>query len=154
MIEQAEVTLSDLYEADETAWLEAMAELIQHDRLQALDYPHLREYLSDMANRDRREVQNRLTTLLMHILKWVYQPDHRTRSWRSTIIEQQSELESAIGRGVLLNHARTVLPQVYPKAVKRAAAETDLSIKAFPVECPFTLEEILTFEVMNGEDVK
>ena len=33
MIEQVETALADLYEADETAWLEAMAELIRRGSL-------------------------------------------------------------------------------------------------------------------------
>src|SRR5947208_1474200 len=99
MIQRAATGLSQLYEADETAWLDEMAELIQQGRLGDLDYAHLGEYLSDMAKRDRREVETRLTTLLAHVLKWVYQPDQRTRNWRLTILEQRDELESAADGG-------------------------------------------------------
>src|SRR5262249_24948472 len=88
MIQRAGTALPPLYESDETAWLEAMAELIRQDRCGELDYPHLGEYLSDLARRDRREVESRLTTLLTHVLKWVHQPDQRSRSWRGTIVEQ------------------------------------------------------------------
>jgi Domain of unknown function DUF29 len=144
MIQRASSTLSELYEADETAWLDAMAELIDRDRLNDLDYPHLREYLSDMAKRDRREVDSRLTTLLVHLLKWEFQPDHRTRSWRGTIVEQRHELEGAAGSGVLRNHAEAVLPKAYAKAVERAAAETGLPVQSFPAECPYTIEQLLT----------
>ena len=56
MIQQAVDLLPSLYESDETAWLEAMSELIHQGRLNELDYAHLREYLADMARRDRREV--------------------------------------------------------------------------------------------------
>src|SRR2546423_7111340 len=96
---------SVLYEQDETAWLEAMAELIRLGRLDEVDYPNLAEYLADMARRDRREVESRLTTLIAHLLKWAHQPDSRSRSWRGTIIEQRQELEGLVGRGVLRNHA-------------------------------------------------
>ena len=98
MIQRAETALAQLYEADETAWLEAMADLIQQGRWGDLDYPHLEEYLSDMARRDRREVESRLTTLLAHVLKWVHQPDHRSRSWRGTIVEQRQELEELVAK--------------------------------------------------------
>src|SRR6516162_2789790 len=109
MIQRAAIGLSQLYEADETAWLEAMAELIQQARWDELDYAHLGEYLGDIARRDRREVKSRLTTLLAHVLKWVHQPDHRSRSWRGTIIEQRQELSGLVARGVLRNHAEAVL---------------------------------------------
>jgi hypothetical protein len=143
MIQRAVGPLSALYEEDETAWLEAMAALIQQDRLAELDYPHLVEYLSDMARRDRREVESRLAILLTHVLKWVHQPDHRTRSWRGTIIEQRQELAQHVQRGVLRNHAESVLGAVYTRAVERAAAETGLGVAAFPAECPYSLDQLL-----------
>src|SRR5262249_46997251 len=89
MIQQAALNLSELYDLDETAWLEAMADLIQQGRCADLDYPHLQEYLTDMARRDRREVKSRLVVLIAHVLKWVHQPDQRSRSWRTTFVEQR-----------------------------------------------------------------
>ncbi len=143
MIERTIAALPDLYEADETAWLEAMADLIRQRRYPDLDYVHLREYLEDMARRDRREVESRLTTLMTHLLKWTHQAKKRSRSWHGTIIEQRQELQSALGRGVLRNHAQEVLTWAYAKAVERAAAETGLSAKRFPAECPWNLDQVL-----------
>jgi hypothetical protein len=143
MIQRATAGLAQLYESDETAWLEAMADLIQQGRWGELDYPHLGEYLTDMARRDRREVESRLATLLAHVLKWVHQPDHRSRSWRGTIIEQRQELARLAARGVLRNHAEAVLAGAYAEAVERAAAETGLPADSFPRECPYSLEQLL-----------
>src|ERR1700722_9617971 len=111
MIQRAVPVLSDLYGADETAWLEGSADLIQQGRFNDLDYLHLQEYLTDMARRDRREVSSRLKTLLAHVLKWVHQPDQRSRSWQGTIVEQQEELEDLASRGVLRQHAEAVLAE-------------------------------------------
>ena len=133
-----------LYEADETAWLEAMADLIEQGRCEDLDYPHLKEYLNDMARRDRREVKSRLTTLLAHVLKWVHQPDHRSRSWRSTIIEQRQELADLAAHGVLLNHAEAILADSYAEAVERTAAETGQPSDSYAVECPYTLDQLMS----------
>ncbi len=144
MIQQSTLTFSQLYETDETAWLDAMVERIQQERWDELDYSHLGEYLSDRARRDRREVKSRLTTLLAHVLKWVHQPDHRSRSWRGTILEQQQELSDLVSVGVLRNHAETVLTDAYAKAVERAAVETGLAVETFPSECPYVLEQLLS----------
>ena len=105
--------LPALYERDETAWLEAMAELARDGRAKDLDLGHLAEYLFDMARRDRREVESRLAVLLSHLLKWTYQPDHRARGWRATVIEQRQELNRLAGQSVLRNHAQEVLADVY-----------------------------------------
>ena len=148
MIQRATTSLSQLYESDETAWLDAMADLIQQGRLSELDFPHLEEYLTDMARRDRREIESRLVTLLMHVLKWMHQPDHRSRSWRGTIIEQRQELSRLVERGVLHNHAEAVLADVYIQAVERAAAETGLSAASFPEVCPYSLEHLLAADFL------
>jgi hypothetical protein len=140
--------MSQLYESDETAWLEAMAELILQGRCDELDYPHLGEYLTDMARRDRREVKSRLTTLLMHVLKWAHQPDMRSNSWRGTITEQRQELSEQTEHGVLQNHAQAILGEAYRKAVERAADETGLSAGSFPAECPYTLDQLLSPDVL------
>src|SRR3954452_22993818 len=93
------VTPGALYEQDETAWLEIMAELIRQGRLDEIDSVNLAEYLADMARRDRREVESRLTVLIAHALKWTHQPDRRSGSWKATIIEQRQELEGLVSRG-------------------------------------------------------
>ncbi len=143
MISAQPLSLSLLYERDETAWLEAMAELIRLGHRDEIDFTNLAEYLTDMARRDRREVESRLTLLIVHALKWFHQPNRRSASWRGTIIEQRQELEGLLGRGVLRNHAQRVLEEIYLKAVERAAAETELPAETFPAACPYTLDQLL-----------
>ena len=138
--------LSELYLEDETAWLDAMAELIASGAYAELDYSNLREYLTDMAIRDRREVESRLFVLMMHILKWVHQPGHRSGSWKGSIIVQRAELKRHAGRGVLRKHAESVLADVYQESVEAAAEETGLPLETFPSECPYTFDDVLTFK--------
>lgn len=142
--------LSRLYDADETAWLEGMVDLIRQGRCEDLDFAHLEEYLSDMARRDRREVKSRLTVLLAHVLKWFHQPEQRSGSWRGTIIEQRQELAELVTRGILRNHAEAVLADAYAEAVERAGAETGLAAGSFPDECPYSLEQLLSPEILDG----
>lgn len=150
MILRGSELLAELYEVDETAWLEAMVELIEQDRIDDLDFNHLREYLTDMARRDRREVESRLIVLLMPLLKWEFQPDHRSRNWRATIVEQRQELIRLMGTGILRNHAESVLNDVYPEAVERAVAETGMPKESFPAECPYSLDRVLSIK-LSGE---
>jgi hypothetical protein len=144
MVQKTAEVLRNLYEADETAWLETMADLIKQGRLDDLDYSHLAEYLNDMARRDRREVKSRLTTLLTHLLKWTHQTEKRSKSWIRTIVVQRQELADDLSGGVLRKHAEAILPEVYANAVERAAVETGLPANAFPAECPYSLEQVLS----------
>jgi hypothetical protein len=81
-------------------------------------------------------------------LKWIYQPDLRSRSWSGSIIEQRQELEGLVSRGVLRNHAQAVLADVYRQAVERAVAETGLPAEAFPEAGSYTLDQLLSVDVI------
>jgi Domain of unknown function DUF29 len=137
------VDLSVLYELDETAWLETMSALAAGRCYAEMDYPHLSEYLADMAKRDRREVFSRLVVLLSHLLKWEYQPTNRSGSWRGTIREQRRELRQLLESGTLRNHAEAILADAYAEARRQAADETELLLDAFPIDYARSLEELL-----------
>jgi len=143
--------LSVLFERDETAWLENMSRLVAQGRYAEMDHANLSEYLSDMAKRDRREVFSRLATLLMHLLKWEYQPDQRSGSWRGTIFEQRRDLREILESGTLYNHACSVLVKAYASARMQARGETGLSLGTFPVECRWSLESLLADDEEDAE---
>ena len=149
MVVRAADRLATLYDLDETAWLEAMAELVRGRDFSALDYSHLGEYLADMARRDRREVESRLALLISHLLKWTYQPERRSGSWRATIEVQRQELARLLRSGTLRNHARSALADVYADGVRQAAAETERPMGDFPADCPYTLDEIEDLDFIN-----
>ena len=136
--------LANLYETDETAWLEQMSKLINERRYRELDYQHLSEYLLDMAKRDRREVLHRLTTLLTHLLKWDYQPRKRSRSWQAIILRQRHDLQDLFESRTLENYGLEILPKAYARATKLVAAETGLAQERFAQECPYALGDLLS----------
>jgi hypothetical protein len=137
-------SIAALYEKDETAWLEIMAELVAQKKYAALDHRHLSEYLSDMAKRDRREVYSRLVVLLCHLLKWDHQPEKQTGSWRGTIREQRRELRLLLDSKTLHNHAEAVLTDAYAEARKQAADETEMKLSKFPKECAWEIDDLLS----------
>ena len=147
MTATASEALAALYLRDETAWLEAMAELIAAREYSELDYDNLREYLTDMAIRDRREVWSRLVVLIAHHLKWEFQPNSRSDSWRRTIKEQRRELTMILESGVLRKHAETVLASAYHAAVEDAADETGLPLSAFPAKSKHSASEWVALPV-------
>jgi hypothetical protein len=144
MIAAPSIPLSELYEADETAWLDRMATLVADGRTSEFDLPNLQEFLQSMAKRDRKEMTSRMRVLLAHLLKWTYQQDKRSKSWKLTILEQRNELEfDCTNSGTLRNYAEEELANIYPKAVIDAAYETGMEVSDFPAECPWTLDQLL-----------
>ena len=151
MVVHSPKSLPALFRDDETAWLDAMAQIARRRDPSALDWTNLEEYLTDMASRDRREVKSRLVVLLVHLLKWEFQPDHRSRSWRTTVLEQRQRLVDQAERGVLRAHAESVLADAYADAVELAASETALPRSAFPAECPYAIGHLFELELPEGE---
>jgi len=135
-----------LYQGDETAWLEETARRIAEGNLAELDLAHLSEYLQSMANKDRREVRHRLIQLMAHLLKWIYQEQNRSRSWKRSIVNQRIALEGLLESGTLKQHAEEHWTAYYPLAVRKAAAETGIATEDFPASPPFALAEILNYD--------
>jgi len=149
MITKTTESLPDLYEADQTAWFDAMADLLRDGRLSELDNLGLQEHLEAMALRDRKKVESRLAILIAHILKWTYQQEKRTQSWRGTIIVRRHKLNKLVDSGTLCKHAESTLPACYSEAIEMAVEETALPAATFPAECPWTLEQLLSAEVLG-----
>jgi hypothetical protein len=136
--------LSQLYEMDETAWLEQMAQLVKEHRYSELDYENLGEYLLDMAKRDRREVLSRLTTLLTDLLRWDYRARKRSRRWAGNILHQRFEMQGLLDSPTLKNHAVQVLTRAYDRAVEYVSLETGRAKDQFSPTCPYTVDDLLS----------
>ena len=97
-----------------------------------------------MSRRQRRACLSRLIVLLLHLLKWHYQPERRTPSWRYTIEEQRRQLTRLMRTTPSLGPPMfTLLTASYPEARTKVSDETRLPVTTFPEACPWTIEQIL-----------
>jgi hypothetical protein len=81
-----------LYETDFYAWTQEQARLLRERRFDDLDLDNLVNEVESVGGSEKREIRNRLTILLGHVLKWKYQPGRRGNSWIETIFEQRGQL--------------------------------------------------------------
>jgi ribosomal protein L29 len=136
--------LSELYKTDFHAWTLKAAELLRQGQFDQLNIEELAEELEDLGDKERKEVGNRLVVLLAHLLKWQFQPNHRSSSWRGSIIEQRKQIARQLKFNPSVKpHFAAAIADAYPDAVDVAADETGLSEQAFPAQCPYTQEQIL-----------
>jgi hypothetical protein len=132
------------YDADFFQWTQSTAEMIRQGRLVEVDLEHVAEEIEAMGKRDRREVRSRLIVLIVHLLKWGFQPDLRTPSWSSTIDEQRTQIQFTIQDSPSLRRLPgEELAATYKSAVKRTIAQTGLEAERFPSSCPYTAEQVL-----------
>ena len=142
-IGQSQVS-NTLYGMDFAAWIEQQAELLRAGDVAALDLENLAEEIEGLGNNERRELASRIEVLLMHLLKWKIQVDHRSRSWRSTILEQRSRIELVIEDSPSLRRqVPSAIAKRYALARRRAIDDTGLLRDCFPDECPFTAGQVL-----------
>jgi hypothetical protein len=147
-----EVDRQSLYETDFYAWLQEQAELLKHQQWSQLDLPNLIEEIESLAKQQRAELRNRLSVLLGHLLKWEYQESKRSRSWLNTIrIQRIDTLDLLKENPSLKPYLQEAIQTIYVKGVALAAGETNLPLKIFPENCPYSLEEILSDRFFPGE---
>ncbi|MEA5449026.1 DUF29 domain-containing protein [Leptolyngbya sp. CCNP1308] len=78
-----------LYDSDYCRWLAETAGLLRSGRFDQIDVLNLAEELDDMGRSEKRAVESNLEVLLRHLLKYQYQRDRRSNSWRFTILEHR-----------------------------------------------------------------
>jgi len=138
-----------LYEEDFVEWAGETARLLRSGRFGEIDVEHLVEEVEAMPSRDRRELRSRLKMLMVHLLKWKFQPERRSGSWKSTIDDQREEIEDLFDESPSLRQTLPAATLVaYRRAVTRASSETALPANSFPAECPFSVAQILDPEFL------
>lgn len=136
--------MTSIYAQDYYLWLEKTARLLRDGRMSELDVPNLIEEIEDMGRSEKRALRSNLIVVLMHLLKYKYQPQQRTNSWLLTIFEHRRRLRDDLTDSPSLKHYfNEVFRQCYEDARSEAAIETGLPIETFPDQFPFAPEETL-----------
>jgi len=135
------------HDEDFYGWAMAEADLIRQRKINELDFDHLIEELESMGASERRELVSRLAQLLMHLLKWQFQPTLQGKSWKITLREQRRHVRRIIKQNPSLKpQINDCLLESYEDAIDEAAKETGLDEKTFPAECTYTFEQIMNDE--------
>jgi hypothetical protein len=133
-----------LYDKDYYLWLEGMSQLLQDGKLAELDVENLLEEIQAMARSEKRALASNLRVLLMHLLKWQYQTERRSNSWKSSIVEHRKRIRDSFKDSPSLKPYFTeIFNDCYQDAIDLAAAETGLPLDTFPINCPLSKAESL-----------
>jgi Domain of unknown function DUF29 len=139
------------YEEDFVLWTRHQAELMRAGRTDLVDWENVAEEIESAGISDRRQLGNRLEVLIMHLLKWQFQPTHRSRSWQSTIRTQRGRIERLLKDSPSLRREVGELSQEeYDSARHSASAETGFALRAFPKSLPYTPTQILDDDFFPG----
>jgi hypothetical protein len=133
-----------LYDTDFYAWANEQAALLRAGRLSKADVENIAEEIESMGRSERRELVNRLTVLLVHLLKWRYQPGLRGRSWQTTIERQRLDVQDHLADNPSLkSQLDEIMARAYQRARIDAEGETHIRRSTFPTTSPFTFDEAM-----------
>lgn len=137
------------YEDDVYTWTQEQAAALRRaartrlDLPDPIDFANVAEEIESLGIAQLHALYSRYVVLLMHLLKWQYQPERRTPSWSATIRTQRREIAKLLRLSPGLKPKRPAeLAEAYAAAREDAAAETGLPVERFPETCPYTLEEV------------
>ncbi|MEM1377734.1 MAG: DUF29 domain-containing protein [Pseudomonadota bacterium] len=144
MNHHSRLTQLTAFDADYHQWSVEQARLLREGKLDQLDRKHLAEEIEALGRSEKNEIKSRLIVLLVHLLKWKFQPERRGRSWKLTLKTQRNDLAEVIADNPSLkSFPKSVLLSCYDRALLEAEKETGLQLETFPDVCPFTIEQIV-----------
>ena len=141
------------YEIDFARWSEEQAALLRSGRFDAVDLENVAEEIESLGRSDKREISNRVGVILLHLLKWEFQPPERKPGWLLTLDEQRDSVRKLIKESPSLKRVPGAsINQEFEFARRKAAVETGLDLASFPTECPYAAEDLLDLDFLPGPE--
>jgi len=133
-----------LYETDFYGWIQNQAGVLRAGNFASLDLDNLIEEIEDVGRSRQRALESRLEILVMHLLKWKFQPKRRGTSWELTIEDQRDRIAKLLRENPSLkSRVQEAFEEVYRFAVREAARETKIKKTTFPERCPWTFDQVM-----------
>ncbi|WP_017298024.1 DUF29 domain-containing protein [Nodosilinea nodulosa] len=137
------MTHASLYETDFYAWTLEQSKLLKEGDFRHLDLVNLVEEIASLGKQQRQELENRLAVLLGYLLKWDFQPSHRSKSWRATIREQRRTAQRLLQQNPSIKpYLAEAIAVAYESALDLVVRETPLDYPDLPTDCPYTAQQI------------
>jgi len=147
-------TKTTSYEQDFYTWTQEQAAFLRKGAVQELDLPNLAEEVESLGISQKHALASHLRNLMMHLLKWHYQPSGRQmgHSWQSSIINARDEIATILeDLPSLQQQGEGLVTRRYPAARRLAQSETGLPLATFPETCPWSKSEVLDPHFWPGD---
>jgi len=128
-----------LTKTDYSLWIKETVDLLKERNYHSVDWENLIEEIESLGRSQRRELRNRLTTMLEHCLKLCYSnyvQDYR--GWNETISRSQRQLKGLLEDSPSLKqYWDDIFLECYLDALVALRENRDYQDFSFPDECPF-----------------
>ncbi len=103
-----------LYDIDFRTWAEENAKALREGRFADADIANIALEIESMGNEQEHRLESQLCRLILHLLKWQFQPLKRSPSWRRSIAGARIEIERLFKRNPNLNYkADSLIAEAY-----------------------------------------
>jgi len=139
--------LKQLYEIDDSQWLEETVNLLKNHQFKELDLENLIEELEDLGKEKKNAVVSLLEQIIRHLLLWQYwtsESENNSVHWQGEIYTFRTQLNRKITTN-LRNYLDSELDSIYKDALGFVKIKTQNSVN-FPSECPYSLAQLLDIE--------
>lgn len=132
------------YDTDLVAWADRTAQLLREQRWDEVDWEHLIAEVEDLGKSERSAVGSQMERIVLHLLKWEYQPQRRSDSWLDSITDGRSQIRRKLEDSPSLkSYPEQILAREYRRACREASKQTGLELSTFPATCPYSIAQIL-----------
>lgn len=137
------------YEEDYTAWAEKTAQLLAKRDFGTIDFEALIEEVEGLSRSDRKTIRSHLHQILFHLLKFYYANENDIaragNGWADTIRNARLEIELAVEDSPSLHsYPIEVFVKEYQRARRKITEERKVELAMTPVECPWTIDQVMT----------
>ena len=139
--------LKTLYETDDVEWLQETVKLIKNHQFEQLDLENLIEELEDLGREKKNAVVSLLEQIIRHLLLlqyWTGEVEYNRVHPEEEIYSFRVQLRRKITTN-LRNYLDSEFDSIYQDALGFVKIKTQNSVD-FPLECPYTLEQLLKIE--------
>ncbi len=134
--------MDNRYDRDFYSWGLAQADALRRRSANEIDWDNLAEEVEALSRSEARELAARYAVLLCHLIKWMMQPERRSRSWRNTIEEQRDAILQHLAENPgLKSQEAERFQQGWRSGRRTASTEMDVDLDAIPADPPFTMEQ-------------
>ena len=132
------------YDRDLYSWAVEQAALLRAGRIAEADALNIAEEIDDVGNEQYDKLESALRLILLHLLRWDYQPQQRSRSWTLSVAVHRKHASKVLRKNPGLKPlAGEAVADAFDTARLEAADETGLEVETFPLECPYSWQEIM-----------
>jgi len=133
-----------LYHQDFYTWALQQAQLLREKKFHQVDWDHIIEEIEDLGRSEYRALVSAIEQLSLHLLKWQFQPNYRSPSWKMSIDKQRIQLERLLEDNPgLRQQLDEMIAKGYKYGRKGAIKQTNLPEELFPSACPYTWESLM-----------